>query len=398
MKMIREGNHELLSAARSVEAAYYAARASVAPQRPTGSLSASASYVTDQQTNDSHNRNALIYSTSAALSQRFDISGKYGLDERQQILYYETRRADFDAAVNSLLAAAEGSYWSAVLARENVELQRDVLRQRRENHRVTEEKYNRQLVPRLDIVRSDAQVVAAESLVTEAEALYNNLLYVMFVLTGGRPVVPAAPLVIPTLGGVTNAEDGLERALRCRPDVRSAKLALERSEVVAKLAAKGLTPTLTGTIQWTPWSDPYNAATPQKNQLGANLTINIPVFDGGAARYNKRSTAALAEAADETLRAVLTKTAADLATAFNDWQKASVLEQDKKRQIERSDEELRITELMYNEGIGAQIDLINAQTDNQQVRTDYLVAVKDMYAALVSIRMAMGDYAPEEPQ
>jgi outer membrane protein TolC len=64
--------------------------------------------------------------------------------------------------------------------------------------------------------------------------------------------------------------------------------------------------------------------------------------------------------------------------------------------VERSDEELRITELMYNEGMGAQIDLINAQTENQRVRTDYLNAVNGMYAAIVEFRKAIGDYAPDE--
>ena len=43
-----------------------------------------------------------------------------------------------------------------------------------------------------------------------------------------------------------------------------------------------------------------------------------------------------------------------------------------------------------------QIDLINAQVSYRSVSTEYLSAVRDMYVALVALRQAMGDYAPEE--
>ena len=81
---------------------------------------------------------------------------------------------------------------------------------------------------------------------------------------------------------------------------------------------------------------------------------------------------------------------------MNNWRNAAAAEHDKKIQVERSEEELKITELMYSEGMGAQIDLINAQTAYQAVKTEYLDAVKNMYVALVALRQAIGDYSPDE--
>ena len=77
-----------------------------------------------------------------------------------------------------------------MLARENIALQKDILRQRSENLRVTDEKFRQQLVPKLDVVRAEAQVVEAESLVKEAETLYLNLLANLSYLAGGMEVVP----------------------------------------------------------------------------------------------------------------------------------------------------------------------------------------------------------------
>jgi outer membrane protein TolC len=187
-----------------------------------------------------------------------------------------------------------------------------------------------------------------------------------------------------------------EKALAYRPDIRSANLALERSRIVKKLTAKGLSPTLTGAIRWTPWSDPWNSSTPQHGELGASLSLNIPLWDGNGTRYGVLNADRLVQAAEANVQSVENVTRTELIVARNNWDTAEALEKARKRQVERSDEELRITELMYNEGMGAQIDLINAQTENQQVRTDYLNSIQGMYSARVELRQAVGDYAPNE--
>jgi outer membrane protein TolC len=153
---------------------------------------------------------------------------------------------------------------------------------------------------------------------------------------------------------------------------------------------------LTGAARWTAWADPWNSSTPQDGELGASLTLNLPLLDGKETKYNTLNADRLVQAAEASLRSTESSAKADLSVASINWELASTLEKDKQRQVERSREELRITRLMYNEGMGAQIDLINAQTENQRVRTDYLDAVKGMYVALVELRKAVGDYAPDE--
>lgn len=393
LQMVKEGNHALQSGVRSVEAAYYGVLASVAYQRPWLDGSVNGSWLSGQKTQEERTKDITSYNVGIGLTHRIDISGSYTLDEQQQILHYESRRATFDDNVNSLMATAEENYWAAVLARENIALQKDVLRQRMENNRVTAEKFKQQLVPKLDLIRSEAQVVAAESLVTQAESQYRNLLATMTALTGGIEIVPVdEPLVVPHF----NVTVGLEKALAFRPDVRAGRLNLDRSRIVKKLTAKGLSPSLNLGISWMPLEDPWNSSSVQKGEATASLSLNIPIVDGNETKYSVLNTDRLIMAAEATLHSLENTTNMELAVALNNWDNAAALEKDKKRQVERSDEELRITELMYNEGMGAQIDLINAQTENQQVRTDYLNAIKGMYIALVELRKAVGDYAPDE--
>lgn len=384
-------NHSLRAGIKNVEADYYSVLASVAYQRPNISASANGSYTTRVlAVPEDH---VFAASISAVLSQRIDISGSYTLDEQQNILGYEVTRANFDNTINTMIAAAEETWWSAVLARENMKLQKEILLQRSENHRVTVEKFNQELVPRLDIVRSEAQVVEAETLAKTAETTYMNLLAELSLMAGGLDVEPAdEELHVPEFDVALNYEEALEY----RPDVRAARLNLERAKLVKQLTSKGMKPTLNFGFQWTAWSDPESSTTPNSNQAGASLTLTIPIYDGKATKYRVMNTDRLIQAAESNLEALREQTRRDITVAMNNWRNAAASEQDKKRQVERSEEELRITELMYSEGMGAQIDLINAQTAYQAVRTEYLDAVKNMYVALVALRKAIGDYSPDE--
>ena len=382
-------NHSLKAGIKSVEADYYSVLSSVGYQRPSTSAALGGSYATKQQDVS----NVTAGSLALRLSQRIDISGSYKLDEKQNILGYEVSRANFDNTINTLIAAAEETWWSAVLARENVKLQKEILMQRSENNRITMEKYNQELVPRLDIVRSEAQVVEAGSLVKSAETTYMNLLAELSYMAGGLDVEPVEEeLKVPTFDVALNFDE----ALTYRPDVRAAKLNLERAKLVKNLTAKGLSPTLDFAFQFTGWSDPEYYATPNSHQAGASLTLNLPITDGNTTKYKVFNTDRLIQAAEANLEGLKETTRRDIAVAMNNWRNASAAEQDKKMQVERSEEELRITELMYSEGMGAQIDLINAQTAYQAVKTEYLDAVKNMYVALVALRKAIGDYSPDE--
>jgi len=382
-------NHSLKASVKNVEADYYSVLASVGYQRPSISASSSFSYATKQ----GGVNNVTAGNLALRLSQRIDISGSYKLDEKQNILGYEVSRANFDNNVNTIIAAAEETWWSAVLARENIKLQKEILTQRSENHRITMEKYNQELVPRLDIVRSDAQVVEAGSLVKTAETTYLNLLAELSLMAGGLDVEPVEEeLKVPVFDVTLNFDEALEY----RPDVRAAKLNLERAKLVKSLTAKGLSPTLDFAFQFTPWSDPDAFTTPNKRQAGASLTLTLPITDGNTTKYKVMNTDRLIQASEANLKALEETTRRDITVAINNWRNASAAEQDKKIQVERSEEELKITELMYNEGMGAQIDLINAQTAYQAVKTEYLDAVKNMYVALVALRKAIGDYSPNE--
>lgn len=374
---------------RSLEATYYSVLASVANQRPTLGVNVDGGWVSKQ----GDESNVTVGSAQLALMHRFDLSGEYSLNERQNILGYEVHRARFDAMLNTLFSSAEQTWWNTVLARENLKLQREILRQRTENHRITMEKYRQELVPKLDVVRSEARVVEAETLVTTSEALYNNMLLRLKYFTGGRDVEPFdEELQVPAL----EINPDYDEAIETKASLRAARLSVLRAKLVKSLAARAKSPKLSFTAAWTGWSEPEMYATPQDRRVGASLNLSIPILDGNATKYSVLNADRLLQYAEANLEDLKLQTRRDIDMALNEWNTAAAAEANKKRQVERSEEELRITALMYTEGIGAQIDLINAQTDYQAVRTEYLEAVRTMYIALAQLREAIGIYSTDD--
>ena len=388
LNAVRSGNPVLAASAKRLEAFSHTVKSYVAVQRPSVGLRGSASWLSDTQQAGRRLGERGNYGLSAAITHRFDVSGVYGAQEKQLLLQYNGLAFDHMALVNNTLAAAESLYWQSFIARENISLQRGILNQRKEDLRITEEKFRQQLIPRLDVIRAQAKVEEAESLAVEAESAYKNALAQMATLAGGLDLEPMEEsLLVPFL----SVKAGIEEAIARRNEVRSAETSLQRAKVLKTLAAKGMSPTLDGSASYTILTDNDNSS-PMEKEFLLSLNLSVPVYDGGKTKEDVLDKERTIEAAEGTLRSRKDQVREDVVKALNQWGKAVAVESSKRKQVARSDEELNITQIMFKEGMGAQIDLLNAQVDNQRVKTEHLAAIKEMYLALVSLKQAMSEY------
>ena len=393
---VRDNNPTLQASAKRLEAFSHPVKASVASQRPSAALRGTTSWLSDTYSAQTRSNAGASgsYGLTAAITHRFDVSGAYGDQEKQMILQYESLAEGHFALLNDMLAAAENLYWQSFIARQNIALQGGILAGRKEDLRITEEKFRQQLIPRLDVIRAQAQVEEAESLAVEAASAYKNTLAQISTLAGGLDFEPKEEaLLVPSL----SVRVGIDEALDRRHEVRGAELDLERARVLKTLAGKGMAPVLDGSVGYTFLTDNDNASPIEKEFL-LSLNLSIPVYDGGKTKEDVADKAKTAEAAERNLESKKIQVREDVVKALNQWEKAVAVESSKRKQVARSNEELNITQLMYKEGMGAQIDLLNAQVDNQRAKTEHLTAIKEMYLALVSLKQSMSDYDAVVPR
>ena len=159
LALVMERNNDLAAARQEIEARLFSARAELAIQRPSLSLSAETSKWLDKNRGDQQ--------ADLSLSHRVNLSGAYGLQERDLLLGVEILRNQYADAVNERLALAASAYRQAVMAALNREAMEQIVEKRRESLTITKEKFDKELVSLLELLRAQ-HPYALPQLVTHA--------------------------------------------------------------------------------------------------------------------------------------------------------------------------------------------------------------------------------------
>ncbi len=380
--LVQLENKTIKSSASRLESTYYAVRSAVSSQRPAVVIQGTTNSITSENAENT---------ISAGITHRLDISGIYSTQEKSAIYGYLVQAETHRNLVNDILSSAEALYWMGVMALENVDLYRNILKQRQENLRITEEQFRQDLIPMLDVIRAETKMEEGISLLTQAESDYRDILAQLSTLVAGLEVSPLKTSLIPP--DMPRVRD-VEETCSDRPDIRSLEYALEKAGRDLDLAAKGLSPTLDAFLGWTAWSDSERIS-PAENEILLSLTLNVPITDGNNTKNQVREKEETIKGAKRELEARKDKAREEIILAQNRWEKALALRKSREKQAQLAEEELRITTLLYTEGLGSQLDLLNAQTEHVRANTERLDTIKELYLALVDMKRACGTYASE---
>jgi outer membrane protein len=120
------------------------------------------------------------------------------------------------------------------------------------------------------------------------------------------------------------------------------------------------------------------------------VTANWHVFDGFATKGKLQATRARRDAATQGLEAARRSVAAEVRSAFFDFdQAARVLETETKSE-QTADESLEIAKSNFAAGLGTQLDILQAATDVTRTRTTRLTAIYLHNVALARLARACG--------
>ncbi len=383
LALVMERNNDLAAVRQEVEARIFSARAELAVQRPSLGLSAEASKWLDKDRGDQQ--------VDLSLSHRVNLSGAYGLQERDLLLGVEILRSKYADAVNERLALAASAYRQAVMAALNREAMEQIVEKRRESLTITKEKFDKELVSLLELLRAQSQVDDGEAFLLQARQKYEQQLVEMSALAGGAPAIPSVAL--PELDGTRLVVDE-EKAWGNRPDVAALLLSKERASVQRSLAAKGLSPFVDLSVGLRVGQDYASSyAEERTGEVFVRAVLTIPLADGGKTSHNTEAAALMLRKAEYELAARRDGLKREADLVRERWTRALEIVAIRRRQAERADKELEIAELMYREGMGSQLDLINAQEADQKSRTEFLSAVQELWLVLAEADRVMGRWS-----
>jgi outer membrane protein TolC len=184
-------------------------------------------------------------------------------------------------------------------------------------------------------------------------------------------------------------ESCVEYALENRPDYFSAEYAIKQAEAAIKIAEADRKPRVDASISKTAEGDKiFNSDTRRSWQAGLTLQWNI--FDNGVTsagvnemRARLRKSQAIATQIADSIRLEVHNDYIDLRTAEENIATTKIA-------VARAEEDYHLAQIRYTEGVGTNLEVIDAQEKLTQARTNYFSAFYSYYVAKASLEKAMG--------
>ncbi len=335
------------------------------------------------------------YSTTLSVNQLiYDFGRTSGLHEAARAGY---QAAEFDKTriVQETVLKVKQAYFSLLRSQKLVIVAQKTLEQGEAHLKQAQAFFSAGSKPRFDVTRAEVEVNSAKLGLLNAQ---NNLRLSMISLDNAMGIdpsttltiedVPAVALAVPTL------EDAQKEALARRPDMAKAEADSRAARAQVKAAEGGFFPNLSasGSYTWANGTSEYG--TMFKGDLGnswtAALTLSLPLFEGGVTRGRVGEAAAnqmISESQRDGLRQnILLEVNQAYASYENAAERTNVMESS----LKKAKENLDIAQGRYQAGVGAYIEVTDAQVSEVTAETDFLQAQYDVQVAVAALQKAMG--------
>ena len=265
----------------------------------------------------------------------------------------------------------------------NIETALDAARRRRESG----------LATAADVSRTETQVAQAQLALTrsrgELEKARGQLAAVI-----GLPVNTALSVQTlsapPEMGHVVSSiSDYLARMKSGRPDLLAAEAQVRAARATVNATAKAGLPSIeiSGSSAYTE----YHPDRPEAKSHSLTLNVRIPIFTGFRDTYSVRQAEAAAAQAEATRDALYRQSALEVWQAYYDLQTVRSGINSTEAQVRSAEQTAEATLARYKSGFGTILDLITAQQDETNARTQRIQAYLDWYTVLARLSLSLGE-------
>ncbi len=241
---------------------------------------------------------------------------------------------------------------------------------------------------RLDLAESDE--IAAANDARAARLALDRLT--------GQPGIQPKPLgTEAALSAIVPGEmDDWRRATASHPAVERARLALERAQLDARKARQAYLPTLdlVGSVSKNRVGGAVNPLsalpTGRSTTSSIGVELNVPLFSGGSQVYRAKETAYLEDAARNSLDAVVRSAEETTERSYFDLRSALAKAKALAAAEQSSMRSLDGTQRGYKAGLRLNLDVLNAQSQLYQTRSDLARTRYDVLIRCLRLKAAAG--------
>ncbi|NMC44487.1 MAG: TolC family protein [candidate division Zixibacteria bacterium] len=338
------------------------------------------------------------YSFGLSFYQPLYAAGKVGAAIKIAKYGFAYTDAAIDAATHDIATRADKAYLDAVSAREAAVVFREAERLADSNLAVVQKLYDQGQVSEFDLLRAQVQAantrpdrIAADNTARLALDQLRNLL----------ALAPETELVLDSTIGEVAAplvdEDALvAEALANRPELRQSDQLVNINQKLIDIAEGGYKPTLglSSQVAWTSMTDKFKQTTTASEAWNRSwvvgLSLSWPIFSGfetvGKIRQAKVDYSQSQLSRNQLSRQVRLEVQDAVGKLKEAGQRVDALGQT----VTQAERGVEIAQVRYRNGVGTQLELLDAQVALTASRVNRISARHDLVVAIANLRRAVG--------
>lgn len=252
--------------------------------------------------------------------------------------------------------------------------------------------YNVGTKAKVDVLSSDVSLanakttaITADNNVAIAESNLNNIL--------GLPLETKLNLADHQLPFDTyniSLQEAMDYAMKYRPEVLQAAIAVQEAERSIDIADAGNKPTvaITGGNDWADNTFPGIDANKRSWKVAAGVTYNF--YDGGATKAKVNQAKQDLLVARETEQKTRESVQLQVKQAYLNIRSAAQKVEETQTVVNQARENYRIQNIRYQAGVGINLDVLDAQLSLNQAQVNHIQALYDYNVGIAKLEQVMG--------
>lgn len=387
VRLALDRNPQVLSARQ--EQVKAAGAVSVARGAFLPSLSMGGSYTREEETSSTSEPDN--YGADLTLSQSIYQGGKLRAYRNQADLAVGLADSVVADTEETVLYEVYTRFYDVLLGRENVNTAEDALSYAENYAKEMKKKFEVGLVTGLEVTRAEKLLVTSrKDLVTARNNLESarvDLFQVLKVSSNEFSSIEGDLDYEPFSG---EPERSLQTALATRPDLVGLREQVKIQEQDITIAKSGLRPQVSLSATWE-YNDPATGSSNgDEDTWSARMNVDFPIFDSGITKGKIIQEEAILEQSiqsviqkEESVKAEVSNAYLALDTTANSVEEAM-------KNLELARESLRLAEVGYREGVGIQLDVLDARAELTDARRLLSLSVRNYNLALANLRRTEG--------
>ncbi|MGM9520053.1 MAG: TolC family protein [Phascolarctobacterium sp.] len=329
------------------------------------------------------------HSNTLTASMPIYTGGKIGGAIKQAKAGYLSSVQGVQRAYNEMRNTVTTGYYDMLQADNLQKLGRESVDRLADHLRNVEAQYEVGVVAKVDVLRSQVELANAKQSLIQAENKYQiseaNLNKIV-----GLPM--DTQLKLDNILVYTPYENDLQYCLdyaaQHRPELEQAKQGVEAAKGALRVAISGHMPQVAASASQN-WND-TNWPGDENGNWYVGVSVGLNIFDSGVTNSRIHGAEADLKKAHETYRDTVDLVNLDVRTNYLSMREAEKRIDTTKLAVSQAEEDYRIAQLRYMNGVGTNTDVLDAQVALTDAKTNYLQAMYDYNTCKTNLETAIG--------